>query len=821
MPVQKKYTYRTRRRGTLARLFFVVAVCGLVAGGVGVFALITVTRNLPDPLLLGQRKVPESTKIYDRAGKVLLYEIHGEEKRTVVPFQNINQFVKDATIVVEDFDFYTHEGIDIRSIARAVFVDLSEGRLSQGGSTITQQLVKKAFLTPEKSWTRKIREAALAITIERNYSKEEIFGLYLNQIPFGSNIYGIEAAAQGFFNTSAADLTLNQAAVLAAIIRAPSYYSPYGSHNDELIARKNTVLNKMAGVGFISAEAAAQAQSEPLVFAPHKETILAPHFVFLVKSYLEDRYGVDMVENGGLRVYTTLDYTMQEQAERVIERVGAENEKKYRARNAALAAVDPATGQLLVMVGSRDYFDRAREGNFNVATSPNRQPGSSFKPFAYAAFLKKGFTPDTVLFDVKTQFSTNPEEPYAPENYDSRFRGPVTAQAALAQSLNLPAVKVLYLAGIQNTVSLAHDMGITTIQDPSRVGLSLVLGGGEVVPLDMAHAYSVFANDGVKNEPSFILSVENEKGGVLERWQKKQKTVLDSNIARTLTQILSDNTLRAPVFGERSHLFFDGYQVAAKTGTTQKYRDAWVLGYTPFLSVAVWVGNNNGDPMERGGAGVAAAGPIFHGFIEQQLTTHPKSDFTPPLPITSTLPILNGNYITETTREIDKDSGKLATPLTPPHKKEVRSFQEIHTILHYINKNSISSPPPEHPDNDPQYTLWEGGIQMWMYENPSFNTIQNKPPIEYDSIHTPQNQPFVRIPPFSVVGEVITIQPTITGPFTVKEVGCFLDGVLVHTDTTTPFECVVRTNQNNQSHIILVQAYDVYDNTGTASVAFQ
>ena len=313
--------------------------------------------------------------------------MHGEEKRTVAPFDRFSQDLKDATIVAEDFNFYEHGGIDIRSLLRAVYVDVLRGEKAQGGSTITQQLVKNAFLTPEKTITRKIKEAVLSYKIEKSYTKEEIFAFYLNQIPYGSNAYGAEAAAQTFFGKSASSLSLNEAALLATLPKAPSYYSPYGQHKEELIARKNNVLERMQKVGFITEQDLAQAKDEPLLFQKQRADIKAPHFVMYVKSYLEEKYGANYVENAGLSVYTTLDYDLQRAAEEIVARVGADNEKKYHAQNAALVAVDPKTGQLLAMVGSRDYFDIERDGNYNVTTSKNRQPGSSFKTFAYSAFF--------------------------------------------------------------------------------------------------------------------------------------------------------------------------------------------------------------------------------------------------------------------------------------------------------------------------------------------------------------------------------------------------------------------------------------------------
>ncbi len=824
MPKQKDYKYRHKKRGVLKKLslFFLVFFCAIsIFGAVFFFSLI---KNLPDPLAIVQRKISESTKIYDRTGTVILYEIHGEEKRTVILFSSISQYVKDATIVSEDFDFYTHSGIDFKSIARALFIDLTRGRVVQGGSTITQQLVKNVFLTSEKTLLRKMKEALLSLELEKKYTKEEIFGFYLNQIPYGSNAYGIEAAARTFFGKNASKLTLAESALLAALPKAPSYYSPYGQNGGELFKRKDRILEKMSAIGFITQEESEKAKKEQLVFARQRESIKAPHFVMMIKTYLEERYGPDMVENGGLRVYTTLDYELQKAAEESVKKIGVENEKKYKAKNAAIVAVDPKTGQLLSLVGSRDYFDVERDGNFNVITSKNRQPGSLFKPFAYSVFFQKGYPPDTVFFDAETEFSTNPSESYAPGNYDGTFRGPVSAKSALAQSLNIPSVKVLYLAGIDDVVALAHAMGITTLKDKSRIGLSLVLGGGEVSPYDMVYAYSVFANDGVRNEKSFIMKIEDQKGNVLEKWELKQKRVLPANIARVISDILSNNTLRAPVFGEKSHLYFNNRQVAAKTGTTQKYRDAWVVGYTPSISTAVWVGNNDGTPMEKGGAGIAAAGPLFHAFMEKSFELNNEVEgFTTPNPITSEKPILNGNYINERVVFIDKDSGKLSTDKTPPSKVVEKSFKEIHTILHYVDKNDPLGYAPQNPHNDPQYLLWEEGLQSWLKKNTKFAIPEELAPTQYDDIHTEENTPRIYATSIavSIDGDEVKIKTDVQSKFKIKEVNFFINNVLTPSIVSSPGEYTLLTHSLNKGmYFVSINIYDIYDNMGITEIVF-
>jgi len=633
-------------------LFLWLIVVGIISFLV-LFIYIELT--LPAPESIAVRKITESTKIYDKTGEILLYDIHGEEKRTIIPWDQIPESAKEATLASEDAEFYDHKGLDLRGIARALLKDLRDFDLSQGGSTITQQLVKKTLLGDEKTITRKLKEALLSIEVEKRYTKGEILWMYLNQIPYGSNAYGIEAASKTFFGKTASALTVNEAAILASLIKAPSYYSPYGNHVDELAVRKNSLLERMAALNFITPEEYEEAVNEKLVFGSNVEKIQAPHFVIMVKEYLENKYGRGAVESGGLKVITTLDAELQTLAEETVSKYAEINKERYKASNAALIAIDPKTGEILSLVGSVDYFDIENEGNFNVATA-KRQPGSAFKPFAYAAAFQKGYPDFTVLFDVKTEFNPNcsPDteqekdqyglDCYHPRNYDGRFRGPVTMRQALAQSLNVPSVKTLYLAGVNDTLDLAEKMGITTLQDRSRFGLSLVLGGAEVRLIDLVSAYSVFANDGIRNPWHFIKGVESADGMVLENNAPDPKRVLDSQIARLVSDVMSDNSARAPVFGYSSSLYFPGKSVAAKTGTTQENRDAWVIGYSPTVAIGVWVGNNRQESMTQEGAGISAAGPMWHEFMAKAVEKLPREEFVKPDLVSSSKPMLNGIY---------------------------------------------------------------------------------------------------------------------------------------------------------------------------------
>ncbi len=674
----------------------------IVLGAISFFVLfIYIEQTLPDPESIAVRKINESTKIYDRTGQILLYDIHGEEKRTIIPWEQISQNLKNATLAAEDGNFYNHGGFDVKGIVRSLWKDVTTLNLSQGGSTLTQQLVKLAILGTEKTPIRKLKELILSIEIERKFSKDQIFWMYLNQIPYGSNTYGIQAASKAFFDKDASQLTIAEAATLASIPKAPTHYSPYGNYIDDLMARKNSILLRMKELKYISDTDYQHAIAEKLVFRSSTENITAPHFVIMVKDYLAKKYGESAIESGGFKVITTLDATLQEYAESAVTKYSAINKKQYRASNAALVAVSPKNGDVLALVGSSDYFDVANQGNFNVAIDgTGRQPGSSFKPFAYAVAFQKGYPDSTVLFDLKTEFNPycSPDSSqvtdqygldcYHPKDYDGLFRGPVSLRQALNQSLNVPSVKTLYLAGIPDTISLAQQMGISTLTDPKRYGLSLVLGGAEVHPIDLVSAYGVFANDGVRNPWRIITRVEDVGGNILEQTQDQSQRVLDTQTARLMANILSDNSARAPVFGYNNSLYIPGYDVGAKTGTTQDNRDGWVVGFSPSIATVVWTGNNDNSSMTAAGAGISAAGPMWHEFMAKALPTLPNETFPEPNPVTSSKIMLNGNYI------YISENGT----------------QEFHEILNYVDRNDPLDNFPSNPASDPQYLNWDWSV---------------------------------------------------------------------------------------------------------------
>ena len=624
----------------LSGLFIFFAITFL--GGLGLF--IYYAKDLPRPEKFTERSFIESTKIYDRTGEVLLYELYGETKREIIPLSEMSDNIKNAVIATEDSRFYSHYGIDFLGILRSVKLNLGLGTATYGGSTISQQLIRSTFLTLEKSIARKTKEIILTLELERRYSKDQILEWYLNQIPIGINIYGVQAASKTYFNKPANDLTIAEAAVLAASIKGPSYYSPFGSHIEELLGRKNYVIDRMAQTGHISSEQAEEAKNQEIIFAKVSQTIKAPHFVLHIQEYLFETYGKNFLEEEGYRVYTTLDWDLQQAAEKAVED-GVEKNKANKAYNASLVAIDPKSGEILSMVGSANWFgesypkgcasgkDCMFDPKLNVATySIGRQPGSAFKPFAYVTAFQKGFTPDDIVVDEQTNFGEwGTDKEYIPQNYDGLFRGPVTLRSALAQSLNIPAIKVLlYSAGLQDSINTAKKCGITTLNKSSSFyGPAIVLGGGEVKLLDMVSAYGVFANEGVKYPPISILRIEDTKGNIIEQNKKTPKRILEQEPVRILNSILSDNDARAPMFGYNSLLYFPDYQIAAKTGTTNNYKDAWAIGYTPNISVGVWVGNNNNAEMAKK-ASISLAGPIWRNFMLVTLKKQPKEDFAPP-----------------------------------------------------------------------------------------------------------------------------------------------------------------------------------------------
>lgn len=756
-----------RKKSKIGRAIFYLFLLAIIIAIFGGLWGLSIYRSLPEPKSFGERVINESTKIYDRTGKNLLYEIHGEEKRTVIPLDKIPKYTQQAIISIEDAEFYNHPALDWRAMLRAMFKNITTGRISQGGSTITQQLAKNAFLTLDKTIVRKVKDMLLAIKLEKQYSKNQILDFYINQISFGSNLYGIESASQSFFNKSASELTIAESSILAAIIQLPTYYSPYGTHTKELFERQGYVLKNMYDYGYIDKQQLESALSEEIKFAHQSTGIKAPHFVMFVKEYIEDKYGKDFTETAGLKITTTLDLELQELAEQVVAEGAKSNEELYGGKNAALIAQDPKTGQILVMVGSRDYFDIENEGNFNVLTA-HRQPGSSFKPFAYLAAFEKGYLPDTIVFDTETNFDTTgiPNHSYIPQNYDHKFRGPVDLRHALAQSMNVPAVKVAYLVGVKNTIDLARKFGLTTFANYSDYGLSLVLGGGDVRPIEMVGAYSVLAQAGVKHKQEIILKIEDSKGNILEEYKDELEQVFDSKYINMINDVLSDNEARVGLFNRQNRLVIPGYQVAAKTGTTQDYRDAWIFGYTPNFVAGVWAGNNDFSPMHEGGGSILAAVPMWYNFMSQAILKYPAEEFIKPEYEPAGKPILDGQFMSS-------------------YQIGDQSYPQIHNILYWLDKNNPRGPVPETQLNEPQFENWETPVLDWVKENFSNMTNINQPlPPGYGNLIIDGQKPEVKIISptegyFIPTGQKINLQATINAPSGVKRIRIFFNEQLI------------------------------------------
>ncbi len=691
-----------------------LTIFGVALGFVlaGILLLWISTLQIPDLSSFDQRRVLQSTKIYDRTGQILLYDLHQDVRRTIVPYENISRHIKNATVAIEDDTFFEHIGIRPLSIVRAALSNLRGGDLhGQGGSTITQQVIKNSVLMREKTITRKIKEAILSIKLEHQLSKEEILGHYLNETPYGGTLYGVEEASQSYFGKSAADVSLAEAAYIAALPQAPTFFSPYGEHKSDLENRKNLVLAQMLKHNFITQGEYASAKKDTVEFkTPSATGIRAPHFVFYIRDYLAQKYGEESLGERGFKVISTLDYTLEEKAEEVAKKWAAKNKIAFDAENAAIVATDPKTGQILTMVGSRDYFDKQIDGNYNIALA-SRQPGSSFKPFVYAAAFKKGYTPETVVFDLRTQFSTacapdhltTEDNCYSPVNYDNKFRGPMTFRSALAQSINVPAVKALYLVGVNEAIKFARDLGITTLTDKAQYGLTLVLGGGEVRLLDMVSAYGVFADQGKKHNITGILRIEDATGNVVEEYKENSSQVIDTQVALQISDVLSDNNARAPSYGRNSPLYFEGRDVAAKTGTTNDYRDTWILGYSPTIAVGAWAGNNDNHSMAHQVAGFIVS-PMWREFMDFALTKRPDEKFVAPDPLPADIkPVLRGVWFAQNT---DDTTGSSSVDLGS-------ALSGAHDILQYVDKNDPRGPYPTNPAKDAQYRYWEYPVSLW------------------------------------------------------------------------------------------------------------
>jgi 1A family penicillin-binding protein len=781
---------------------------------ISVFIVWALTIRIPDFQLLDSRFRAQSTKIYDRTGKIVLYDVYGDVQRTIISLDKIDKKIQDASIAIEDAEFYQHFGIKPRAILRSVYVNFTSGAYAQGGSTITQQVVKNGLLTQEKTITRKVKEWILAIKLERVKSKDEILELYLNDAPYGGTLVGVEEASMGYFGKHASSVTLAEAAYLAALPQSPTRLRPHGGNKDQLDKRKNLVLSRMRTLGMISKDEEEIAKKEKVVFNVPQSfggNLKAPHFVMEVKKQLEDEFGEEYVKNGGLNVITTLDMDIQRIAEDTIANHRNRMENDFNADNSALVSIDPKTGEVLAMVGSRNYNEK-EYGMFNVITDGRRQPGSSFKPIVYAEAFNLGYLPSTVVFDVPTSFDTRcdidiskiPEDStdcYIPKNYDGKYHGPISLRNALAQSLNIPAVKTYYLVGAKKSLALAKDMGITTLGGADKFGLTLVLGSGEVSPFEMTEAYSIFANDGIKQKGQLILKIEDKEGTLIKEYKNEPVNVLEKQIARLINDVLSDNVARTPAFGASSALYFPDRRVAAKTGTTNDSKDFWIIGYTPSIVATVWSGNHDNSPMIKKTASFAVA-PIWNEFLTNVFKEFPdrfpkEERFLTPEPVPSnTKTALRGIWMATSNYTVDSRTGLIPQGNIPEQFKEQRmipNISEAHDILHFVEKSNPTGAVPNNPWNDEQYARWEFGVKQWL----GLNGIPGSALISVaNSTVTPQNSPTVDIIVSNdsekeienPINKKYLIKTKITSQKQIERVDFFVDGKFLGTVKNEPYE---------------------------------
>jgi len=708
---------RTRRQNKLPSKVILYsklsryALIALILGITAMFGLfLWYSRDLPEPGKLVEAQVENSTRIYDRNG-IPLYSVYEDVNRSYVALNKIPKHLQNATIAIEDQDFFTNEGFSLTGYVRGLLIDPILKRRVTGGSTITQQLVKNVLLTSERTIPRKIKELVLAIQVDQRYSKDEILEMYLNDVPYGGTAIGVEAAAETYFGKKVNELSLSESAVLAGLPQSPSTYSPY-SGNDYYIGRSEQVLKNMREEGYITRDQEEKALSEvkKMTFSKKEETSFkAPHFVIYVKGILAEQFGEKAVETGGLQVTTTLDYEIQKEAEKIVDEE-IEKLKGFRVGNGAVVVMDPKTGEILALVGSKDYFNEEEDGNFNVALA-NRQPGSSLKPIMYATAFEKGYTASSMIMDVETNFPTDdPTKPiYTPVNYDGKLRGPVQLRFALGNSLNIPAVKMLAKVGITDVMEKGYEMGLTnwepTRENLQNVGLSLVLGGREVSLLDEVTAYSAIANKGVKMDPYTIEKVTDNKGKKLfEHRDNDGQRVLSEEIAFIISHILLDNNARSDAFGASSALRIAGKTVSVKTGTTDEKRDNWTVGFTPSYVVGVWVGNNDNSPMNPAVAsGVTGASPIWNRVMSHVLKD--EDDESPKIP--------DGVIAVE----VDSFGGGIPTEGRPTRSEYFVKGTEPTTESQVYKKkdgNIFAWIREDDPVSDDGVNRWQEGIDRWI-----------------------------------------------------------------------------------------------------------
>ncbi len=801
--------------GGIVTAFFILFVLSLV-GIMAAFAYYS--KDLPSPNKLTNREIELATKIFDRNGK-LLYDIYGDQNRTLVPLSDVPQDLKNATIAIEDKNFYKHQGFDLLGILRSIRDIFTDHNLVSG-STVTQQLVKNALLSSEQTLTRKIKEFILAVQIEKKYSKDEILQMYLNEVPYGGTAWGVEAAANMYFGKHAKELNLVESAILAGLPQRPTAYSPFGANPDAYKWRTGEVLRRMREDGYINAQQEEQAKKdlEELKFSGQGQNIKAPHFVMYVRDELVKRYGEKLVSQGGLQVTTSLDLDIQEIAQKAVtERVEKEGQSLGYSNGAAVVQ-DPKTGEILAMVGSKDYFVEGF-GNVNVTTSL-RQPGSSIKPLTYVTGFKEGYTPATMLLDVKTDFPNGEgRPPYVPVNYDGKDHGPVQIRYALANSYNIPAVKMLALVGVSDMVQTARDLGISTWGDEARFGLALTLGAGEVKLIELVSAYSAFANGGLRVEPVSIRKVVDHQGQVLEEYQPvKGKQVLASEHAYLIASVLSDVEAKYPAYGRsaaENTVHVKGYTVASKTGTTDEKRDNWTLGFTPSYTVGVWVGNNDNKEMNpRLASGITGAAPIWHSIFSAILNGKKNEEFVKPEGVIQ--------------MEIDAVSGMKPGPYSEKKRQEYfakwqapQREDDMHKVVRICKPTGLLATPACEAAGEVEERVYTVLYDPWIKR-----MCDPCPPEEKDpNYYTPsgKDEPVVKIKtPDSgdSVGMSFKVRVEVASPATITKVDFFIDKELQGTLITPPFEMTYNLSNLIKSgeHEVIVRATDSFGNVGSSEI---
>lgn len=804
--------------------FFRIALVLLAVGSVCLlFLFVWFSKDLPSPSKVVRRD-GYSSKVYDRNGKAI-YDIYDQARRDPVALADIPEYLKKATVAVEDKDFYKHNGFDPLTPLRIIKNAFYFGKVT-GGSTLTQQLTRTVLLTTERSLTRKIKELILSIQIDAKYSKDEILSMYLNEAPYGGASWGVEPASEQYFGKTVKELNLTECAILAGLPQLPSVYSPFSKTPTAYINRTSHVLDRMAEDGYISKELAKETmeQVKNYKFTSSNSTTKAPHFVFWIKDLLTEKYGESVVENGGLKITTTLDLDLQDQVQKIVTEE-IDKAEKLEISNGAALVLDPTTGQVLSMVGSRDYFSTKTDGNFNMVTQALRQPGSAIKPVTYLAGLKKGMTAATMIMDTPVTFlGSGGQKDYNPQNYTGKFNGPMSLRNSLGNSENIPAVKVLATVGVENMLKLANDMGLTTLaptkENLARFGLSVTLGGGEVKMIDLASAYTAFANGGTSMKAVGILKVEDKNGRVLEEYKVPDgKKVMTPQESFIISNILSDNSARELTFGAVNGLQVSGYQVAVKTGTTNDKKDNWAIGWTPNLLSVVWVGNNNNTPMGKIASGVSGATPIWKRMMVYALSKRTRQDFPIPDKIVNLdVDALSGyvahdGFISKKEYFIDGTQSSVVDPIHLNAKICKGGVSGLATLEDVANNNYDTKEFIKLREEDPVSkdgkNRWQEGIDKWIATQadngkyfPPENYCKSGGSITL-SIDSPGNE--------STVTKQFDIKVSTNSLKKVKEVKLWIDGNEKKTWSEKPYETTIN-DLSDGPHTIKVRATDVDGN---------